>query len=163
EDDQVDVVLLERGDDLGFLLTSRLVRHGYVPVLDAIELDELAVVGMIADHERDVRSQLAAPPPVEKILDAVRLAGDEHREALALFREPDIRGHREAARDRCERLADRLLLDREPTQLELDPLEEDALLEVRVLLRVHDVAAALGDQAGDGGDDPGLVRTRQEE
>jgi hypothetical protein len=28
---------------------------------------------------------------------------------------------------------------------------------------MHDVAAALGDEPGDGGDDPGPIRARQEE
>ena len=50
-----------------------------------------------------------------------------------------------------------------PVEVELDPLEEDALDLVDVLLGVDDVAVVAGDEVGHRGHDPALVRAREQE
>ncbi len=53
--------------------------------------------------------------------------------------------------------------DREAVEPELDALEEDAFLDVGVLIGVHDVAAVAEDELRDRRHEPRLVRAREQQ
>jgi hypothetical protein len=65
--------------------------------------------------------------------------------------------------ERCERRDDLVSAEREAVELELDPLEEHAFDLIGVLLGVHDVALAAGDEIGDRRNDTALIGAREEQ
>ncbi len=121
------------------------------------------MVGVVADDHRHLDGELAGAPPVEEVVEAVRLLRGEDRDAGPLVGEAQAPAHAEALGDGGERRADLLAGQVDAVELELDALEEGAVGVVRVLLEVDDVAAVLGHERGDGRDDAGPVRARHQQ
>ncbi len=82
--DKVHLVLFETCADLCLLLDLASLDHRQVHILGAVELDEIGVVGMVADHDWDLSAQLTTPPPVQKVLDAMRVRRDKHTDTFDL-------------------------------------------------------------------------------
>ena len=113
----------------------------------------LVVVG---DDGDDVGAELAAAPAPEQVGEAVVLARDHDRHPLALARLGEAVVHLEAVGDlRLEAAVD-LLAFAGGDGVEGHAHEEAALV-ARVLIGVDDVEPGVGEEAADGGDQPGPV------
>ncbi len=146
EDDEVDSVVGEGGGHLGLLGCLVAVDDGEVAVVDTEPLGHLGVVGMVADHHRNVDRQVATAATVKKVVEAVRLSRDEHRDARSLVGEAQRPTHREPLQLGFGGGGDLVPRQRETVELELDPLEERTVGVVGVLLEIDDVAAVSGDE-----------------
>ena len=62
-----------------------------------------------------------------------------------------------------ESLQDLVTIETEAVEFELDPLKENLLHIVGVLLGVDDVPTVLGDEIRNGGDNPALVGAREKQ
>ena len=85
------------------------------------------------------------------------------RDAWHFVGERELGLHREARRELVEHARDVVARDREAVEPELDPLEEDAFLDVGVLIGVHDVATVAEDEVRDRRHEPRLVRAREQQ
>ena len=74
EDNEVDVVVLEGGDDLAFLGGLVAVDDWEVAVLHAEPGGDLGVIGMVADDDRHLDRQIVAAPAMQQVAETVRLA-----------------------------------------------------------------------------------------
>ena len=138
-----------------FLRGAVAVAHRQVLERKAEARDQVAVRVVIRRDEHDLARDLAEMEAHEEIAEAVALARDEQRDARPRAEVVHVPLHREALGDRRER---RARARRElRVDVELDALEEQAGGRVGVLVGFDDVAARVGDERADGGDD---ARTR---
>ena len=122
----------------------------------------VGVVGVVAGDERDVGVQLAGAEAGQQVQQAVRLLGGQHGDARQLLGEPQVAVHREAVADLGAEGGQHLgVRQAEAVELELHPLEEQALVVVGVLVDLDDVGAVPVEPLGDGGHDPAGVRAGQ--
>ena len=154
EHDQVEAAgeLLEHRR-LGLRLRLRRDRH--VHERDAEARDVVLDVAVVGQHEPDVGVELAAAPAPQQVEQAVVLARDEDRDALAIGRVGDRPLHRERLGDlRRERPLQLGAAEVEPVEVERHAHEERPAGRVgRVLVGVEDVRAVLEQEARDGRDD----------
>ena len=117
---------------------------------------------VVRRDEHDLARELAEREANEEIAEAVALARREHRDARAASpRSCSVPVHREplarsARTPRAERRRARV-------DVELDALQEQAGGRVGVLVGLDDVAAGVGDERADRGDDARPVGALQEE
>jgi hypothetical protein len=130
--------------------------------VDAEPLGDLRVVRVVGDHDGDVDGELTATRSGQEVDEAVRLARHQDADARHVVGEADGAVHVEAVDERSERGRDLVTREVATLERELDPLEEDAVGAVGVLLGVDDVAAVPVHEVGDRGHHAGLVGTRQE-
>jgi hypothetical protein len=93
-----------------------------------VESGRLALeLGVAGDDQGDVGEELSAPPAPEQCGEAVVIARDEERHALASGGERESPAHRERLRDLSgERLLERPLVGVADVQPEFDPHDEEA-------------------------------------
>src|SRR5258706_8410003 len=102
------------------------------------------MIDVVADNNRNVDVEFTCAPPVEEVVQAVRLLRRQEGDPLTLVGEPQAPGHLELVCDRRERRRYRRPVEVEAVELELDSLEERAVGVVGVLLEIDDVAAVGG-------------------
>ncbi len=165
EHDQVGLLLLEdllhlceRG---GFGLG--LLADGDVPEGHAVPLHEAAQVLVVGDHAGDVALELARPPAVEQVGQAVVLLAREQHDPLGHVGVADVPLHVELRGDVLEGGGEFVGAERERLGADLDAQEELARVEVGVLSRLDHRPAERRDEAGDGGHDADAVRARDGE
>ena len=93
----------------------------------------------------------------------MRLAGDEECQPGAFDAPPVHPTHPETLGNRGERRADFLWRNIHPVEFELDPLQEDPLLLVGVLVGVEDVRPLAEQEVGHGSDQTTTVRAGEQQ
>jgi hypothetical protein len=93
----------------------------------------------------------------------VTLLGDEHGHLRAHVGEAEAQPHGEAIEQGLQPGPNLPAIQGEPLELELDPLEEHALLRIGVLLGMDDVPVPLGNKPRHRRDDPRLIRTGEQQ
>jgi hypothetical protein len=124
--------------------------------------DLLAVLLVVGDDGDDVGAELAAAPAPEQVGEAVILTRDHDRHPLALARLGKAVIHLEAVGDLALKAAVDLLAVAGGNGVEGHAHEEAALV-ARVLVGVDDVEPGLGEEAADRGNQPGPVRTGEQQ
>ena len=163
ENDQLDRMVAQSVENRAFLLRARVGSDRKVDVRNSHVLHEIGMIRMVVDDHGDLGGKLAGTPATEEVEQAMRLLRRQNADAGECVGELQVDRHRIARRDRIEGLQDLVTIQAEAVELELDPLEEDLLHVVGVLLGVHDVSTVLGDEIRDGGDDPALVGAREKQ
>ena len=121
------------------------------------------MVGMVADHHRDLDGEVAAALAMEQIVEAVRLPRDEHGDTGSFVGEAQRPAHLELLEHGRGDGGDLVASEAEAVELELDALEERAVGVIGVLLEVDDVAAVRSDERREGGDDAAAIRAGDEQ
>ena len=125
---------------------------------------DVRVVGVVADHERDLGGELAGPPPGEQVVQAVGLLRDEDGDLRALVGEAQ---HRTAWRSvRASGRQRRAISARsrsKPSSSNSTRWKKTASLDVGVLVGVHDVAAVPVHELGHRGHEALLVGAREQQ
>ncbi len=110
-------------------------------------------VGVVADDEREVGDELAGAVPGQQVEQAVLLLADQQRDPGEPLGEAQLHLHREGLADLAEGVQDAVVGEVEAVELELDPLEEQPLVVVGVLVDLDDVGAVAGQELRHGRDD----------
>jgi hypothetical protein len=110
---------------------------------------------VVGDDQGDVGEELSAPPAPEQFGEAVVIARDQERHALAPGGERESPAHSERLRDLGgERLLERPLVGVAGVQPEFDPHDEEAAIGFgRVLIRLQDVGSTTAEELRHRGDD----------
>ncbi len=126
---------------------------------DAGHLRLVGQVRVVADHSDDIRVELAPTPAPEQIHQAVVVARNEHRHALALTPVADLPLHRKTFGHFClEARAEALAVGGQTLQEELGAQIEAPTRRVgRVLVGGDDVRPLLEQETRDRRDNSGLV------
>jgi len=156
EHHQVGPGLADQPPESRLLLELGLARHRQVVERQVrqveVPIDLRRVVG---DDGGDIHRQLADPPAIEQVGQAVvGLAGQDHH-PLAHRRVAQAPAHGELLGQRGERLAQ--VIGGQVVGPEHHPHEEDVRLGVVELLRVEDVAAGLGQEGRNRRDDAATI------
>ena len=146
--------------DVGEQLEEPCLGGGLVLGRDVVEgqpvrCDPLGELGVVRDDHRRTAFELALLEAPEEVEEAVVVAGDEDRDALLGIRASEAPVHLEALGELAE--LDRWVL----LELGLDAKEE--AIAGGMLLCIDDVCAALEEEIRDCCNDPGAVRTGNEE
>ena len=161
EDEQVDLAA-EQLQHPRLRRVRAAVADRHVVVGEAQRGDLVGVVGMVGDDGDDLGAQLAAAPAPEQVGEAVVFARDHDRHPLALARLGEAVLHPQ----RPGELLGEAPVERLPLPLrggiEGHPHEEPPLA-ARVLVGVDDVAAGVGEEAADRGDQPRLIRAGEQQ
>ncbi len=157
KDDEIDLPRFNDLPDCIFLL-----RPGFRRDRQMVEgntgqvMMPIGFLRMIGNHAGDVDRKFTDPPAVQEVGEAVIEARDQHQHALALGARANLPLHAVAVGDRTERPAkgfDLAAID----EIEPDTGKKQVRLDVIVLVRFLDVAAAFEQSACDRGDDAGAV------
>ena len=87
----------------GLRLGGRLRPDGHPAERDAVPLDEPTQVLVVGDHARHLALELAGPPAVQEVRDAVVLLAGEEHDALGDLGVAEVPPHVELGGDRLER------------------------------------------------------------
>ena len=119
---------------------------------------------MVADDEREIAAELAGLVAVEQVGEAVEVVRDEDGDVLRRGGEGETPVHAGTARPAARRRRGSALRRKsDVVGGELDAHEEEAKLDVLVLVGVEDVGVVLLDEeVGDGGDETFAVRAVDE-
>ena len=98
QDDEIDVVLGHEPEQRGFGVQSGGRGHGHVLEGDAVPGHRRTQIRMVGDDDRDVDRELAGPPAVEKVDQAVVVLGDHHEDARPPVFSPHHKGGPERLR-----------------------------------------------------------------
>ena len=131
--------------------------------LDTEVAGDFAQVVVVRHRQQDVGIEVAHAPPRQQVVEAVRQLAHEQRDPRAVVGEAQRVRHAEPRPHRLEGLGDFFPRQLEPVELPLDSLEEDAALDVGVLVGVDDVAVVAGDEFGHLRHEALLVAAAQEE
>ncbi len=118
---------------------------------------------MVAHDQGDVAGELAGAVAQEQIVEAVVVARDEDRHALALAGQEQAPLHLEAAGHLRDGPLEARAVGPHLGEVEADALEELAGQGVRMLVGVEDVEAMPVEQLGQGCDDAAPVRAGHEQ
>ena len=125
-----------------------------------VQIDVLqAVTRMVRHNSRDLHRQLADPPAVQNISQAMIELRHQNHHPLPLCPVSQIPVHREPHAHHTERLTQPRHIKLVLRMVQHDAGEEPAAFHIVELLRLTDVAAMFEDGRGDGGDDAGAVLT----
>ena len=103
---------------------------------------------MVGDHQRQIAAQLAQLVRQQQIVEAVRRLAGEHRHARADVGVGQLPGEVEPRGQRPHRRVDLGARQLEAAQVPAQAHEEEAGLELGVLVGVQDVAAVLEHELG---------------
>ncbi len=157
QDDEVRSGFAEQFDLAG--LDGRFIvrRDGDVVERNAVAFGQPAVIGMVGQDQGDVDGPFAAFMTGENVVKAVPLPGDHHGHAQAGVGQPQAPLDAARTGHGLELFVEPAERQAEPFEFPFHAREEHALGRVDVLIQGDDVAVVLGDEGGQGGDDPALV------
>jgi hypothetical protein len=100
---QIDLVSLQKFQLLRFRLRLVLFADRNLVIRHAVEIRMMLGIGMVADHQGKVATQLAVPLPVQQVHQAVVILGNKNGHARPLAAQSDAPVHSELVRDWSER------------------------------------------------------------
>ena len=154
----------EQGKLRGFDLRLVFARDGHEVEGDFVEVGQRARGLVVADDERKVAAELAGLVAQQQVGQAVQVLRDEERDVLLGVGELDAPVHLELARDGVEGGAKCGFAEAGGVGGELDAHEEEAKLDILMLVGVQDVDVVAGNEKiHDGGDDSLAVGTVDEQ
>ena len=118
---------------------------------------------VVGEDEGDLCIQLPGLVAAEQVVETVGVLADKQRDAFLHVREVQLPRHAPGLGQGADEYREVSAGDDEVRQVPLCTHEEGAFLGIGVLIKLHDVAAILGDEGGDGAHEPGLVRAVDEE
>ena len=118
---------------------------------------------MVRHDQRDLAAQLAEPVADQQVVQAVLEARHEDRDPLRPVGVRDPPAHLVAAALDAQQVLELRARQVEVGEVEVDPLAEDPLDGIQVLLRVEDVRAVAGEERRERGDQTLAVRARHDQ
>ncbi len=158
EHDDLGFRIADQTPDLGLLFHLGLARHRQMMEGNAVEIDMfVGLASMIGDDAHRLHVQLADPPAIDEVDEAMIRFGDEDHHALLVRAGPhqpcEVEVLRDPGKIRAQRLVFRGLAD----AIEHDAREELAGFGRIELLRVENVATVPEQTCRHGRDDAGPV------
>jgi hypothetical protein len=118
---------------------------------------------VVAHDQGQRRLELTGAMAPQQVLQAVVELRNEERYPRHVIAEAQLPRHPEPLGDGPERRGDLCARKAERGEVPFDALQEDPLLEVRVLVGVDDVAVVAVDEVGHRGDEALLIGARQQQ
>src|SRR5882724_9037132 len=140
QDNEVDVVGVEKLDLLRFGLGFVFLRHRNVMEGYAKEIGVALGVGMVADQQGKIAGEFPIALAMKQIHQAVIVLGNENGHARPAITEREYPVHAELVRDRAKRSIEIMQVQAEAVEVPFDARQVKALLAGLVLLEVENIA-----------------------
>jgi hypothetical protein len=117
---------------------------------------------MVTDDQSNLCFELARLMPEQQILQAVRESRDENRNSCNLIAEDQVKLHATLKGNSLKALGDAFPRNLKPVQFPLSPGQEDARLNVSVLVEMEKVSPVAKHKVGDPGNQATTIRARHQ-
>lgn len=160
QNNKLNVVLLDKLEDLSLLLSLGILCNRQMMELDSVALGEGSVLGVVGHNNRNLHAQLASLHAEEKIVQTVTNLGNHDKNASLAGDRTNIVVHLVIGGELFESLGE-VLGGLALGRAEVNSHEETLRDGVGELLEVENVVLVFGEDASHGKDDARLVRARQ--